>query len=74
MVECIEQIEQEKDPYILKLEEVEDESLQSKLKSLYEMGYVEFGTNKYVLESNPTMDLQDIIAILVASGGNKSQD
>ena len=74
MVESIEQIEQEKDPYIQKLDDIEDESLQIKLKSLYEMGYVEFDTNKYILESNPTMDLQDIIAVLVASGGNQVQD
>ena len=70
MVESIEQIEQEKDPYLQKLDDIEEESLQIKLKSLYEMGYVEFDTNKYILESNPTMDLQDIIAVLVASGGN----
>ena len=74
MVESIEQIEQEKDPYIQKLDDIEEESLQIKLKSLYEMGYVEFDTNKYILESNPTMDLQDIIAVLVASGGNQVQD
>ena len=38
MVESIEKIAQEKDPYLQKLADVKDESLQSKLSALFEMG------------------------------------
>ena len=54
----------EQDPYLRKLEDVEDEMLKQKLKSLFEAGQSDFDNNKYILEVNPDLGLEDIVAIL----------
>ena len=57
-------VEVEQDPYIQQLEELTDETLQTNLKSLYDAGYVDFDENKIMIESNPEMSLEDIMACI----------
>ena len=46
----VESTEQTEDPYMGKLEIMEDESMQLMLKSLYEAGQTDFEANQYILE------------------------
>ena len=59
MTEVIQQ-----NPYLEQLEEVTEETIKSSLEQLYEAGYVDFEENKIMIESNPEMELDDIMACL----------
>ena len=54
-------------PYLKALAEVAEENLKNNLNSLYEAGYVDFYENKIMVESNPGMSIDDIIACIEES-------
>ena len=54
----------QQEPYLEQLEEVIDSKLKTSLKSLYDAGYVDFDENKIMIESNPGMSLDDIMACI----------
>ena len=41
-----------------------DETLKTSLKSLYDSGYMDFDENKIMIESNPEMSLEDVMACI----------
>ena len=51
-------------PYLMALADVAEENLKTSLKLLYEAGYVDFYENKIMVESNPGMSIDDIIACI----------
>lgn len=62
MVEVTQQ--EEEQPYLEQLEEVIDANLKTSLKSLHDAGYVDFEENKIMIESNPGMSMEDIMACI----------
>lgn len=52
------------EPYLEQLEEETDSSLKTSLRSLYDAGYVDFDENKIMIESNPGMSMEDIMACI----------
>ena len=52
------------DPYVQQLEEVENKDLKTSLQDLYDAGYVDFDENKIMIESNPEMSLDDVMACI----------
>ena len=51
-------------PYLKALAEVAEENIKNNLRLLYEAGYVDFYENKIMIESNPGMSIDDIIACI----------
>lgn len=52
------------EPYLQALDDLTDENLKTSLQSLYDAGYVDFDENKIMIESNPGMSLEDIMACI----------
>ena len=52
------------DSYVQQLEEVEEQSLKTVLQDLYDAGYVDFEENKIMIEANPEMSVDDIMACI----------
>ena len=52
------------DPYRQQLTEVTDDSLKTGLESLFDAGYIDFDENKIMIENNPEMCLDDIMACI----------
>ena len=68
MVESTVYVEpKEEDPYLEQLEEITDETLKTSLEFLYHAGYVDFEENKIIIESNPEMSMDDLMACIDAS-------
>ena len=52
------------EPYLQALEDLSDEELKTDLRTLYDAGYVDFDENKIMIESNPGMNMEDIMACI----------
>ena len=52
------------DTYVQQLDEVADKDLKTTLQDLYEAGYIDFEENKIMIESNPDMTIDDIMACI----------
>ena len=52
------------DTYVKQLEEVENKSLKTTLQDLYDAGYLDFEENKIMVEANPEMSIDDIMACI----------
>ena len=52
------------DSYVQQLDEVEEQSLKTVLQDLYDAGYVDFEENKIMIEANPEMSVDDIMACI----------
>ena len=57
----------DEDPYLDQLAEIEDGTLKTGLEFLYHAGYVDFEENKIIIESNPEMSMDDLMACIDAS-------
>ena len=51
-------------PYLQQVEEVKEATLKTSLQALYDAGYVDFEENKIMIESNPGMSMDDIMACI----------
>ena len=52
------------EPYLQALDDLTDEELKTGLRTLYDAGYVDFDENKIMIESNPGMSMDDIMACI----------
>ena len=62
------------DTYVQQLEEVENKDLKTSLQDLYDAGYVDFDENKIMIESNPEMSLDDVMACIDESKKDDEDD
>ena len=54
----------QEDNYTKQLNSLSDATLKANLKALYDAGYIDFDENRIMLESNPSMSLEDIMACI----------
>ena len=50
--------------YLSQVKNLSDSSLKSDMKALFKAGYKDFAENKIMIESNPGMTIEDIMACI----------
>ena len=54
----------EQPDYLQQVKDESNEAMKTSLQALYDAGYVDFEENKIMIESNPSMSLDDIMACI----------
>ena len=54
----------EQPDYLQQMKDESDDAMKTSLQALYDAGYIDFEENKIMIESNPAMSLDDIMACI----------